>query len=102
MEKTDVHKITHFVGERIFWTVQLLTGSAAANISDCEISYRGKLNDHDDYRKDFTLFDNFTVRFSANELVDETTDRKIEGRFYFAFPDGSVRVSQEILIVVKR
>ncbi len=102
IDKPEVHKITHYVGERIYWTVQLMTGSAATNISDCEISYRGQLNDRADYRRDFDLFDNYTVRFRANELVDETADKKLEGRFFFAFPDGSVRVSQEILIAVKR
>lgn len=101
MDKT-VNKITHIVGERIYWTVKLMTGSAATDLSDCAISFRGTLNDKTAYEKPMSLFDDFTVRFRADELVNEAADRKLEGRFYFTFPDSTVRASQEILIVVKQ
>lgn len=104
MDKTEIKKITHIIGERIFWTVQLLqSNNSPMNISDCEISFRGELNDvKTPYIKNFSRFDDFTVRFLTIELVNETADRKLEGRFYFKFPDGTIRCTVQILIVVKK
>jgi hypothetical protein len=97
----EIQKITHIVGERVFWNVRLKSPTGNVNLTSCEVSFRGKLNDKTLYQKEFNKFDTFTIRFSANELVDESADRKLDGRFFFAFQDGSVRTSQKFLIVVK-
>lgn len=103
MDEKDVNKITHIVGERIYWTTQLVDADEEPmNISDCEISFRGTLNDKTSYEKEMSLFDNFTIRFRADEMVNELVDRKLEGRFFFKFPDDTERVSEKILIVVKK
>lgn len=101
MDKMTVNKITHIIGERISWNVYL---NPQTDLSNAEVSFRGTLNDKTPYEKNVDAFkiDNFTVSFRADEMVNENADKKLEGRFYFKFSETSVRVSTEILIVVKR
>lgn len=102
MSDQSVHKIRHIVGERIFWLVRLFTDGVPADLSDCDIAFRGKLNGATAYDRPFSLYNSTTVRFRCYELIDENADKRLEGRFFFTFPDTSVRASQQILIVVKQ